>query len=52
MGIRTGFGEWRSVNQGGDVYVGTYLKDRKHGIGRYCWADGALYEGYFDKDQK
>lgn len=47
MGIRTGFGEWRSCDIGGDSYVGIYFKDKKQGLGRYCWEDGSVYEGYF-----
>jgi hypothetical protein len=37
MGLRTGSGKWKSSKIKGDVYVGSYLNDKKHGVGKYCW---------------
>ena len=52
MGLRTGSGKWKSSKQGGDMYIGMYLSDKKHGLGKYCWADGSVFEGTFEKDEK
>jgi len=29
----------------GKVYIGEYLKDKKHGRGIFIWPDGKKYDG-------
>ena len=29
----------------GDKYEGGWLNDKRHGQGKYTWADGDFYEG-------
>ena len=47
-------GEWRQDLQHGkgtetwpdeSKFTGEYLEGRKFGLGKYHWADGAIYEG-------
>ena len=30
--------------------MGTYEKDKKHGYGKYSWADGSMFSGNFETD--
>lgn len=53
-GIRSGEGHWRSstASRDFDQYVGEYDNDKKNGYGKYKWADGSEYEGFFKDDLK
>lgn len=31
--------------KGGNFYEGAFRDDLPNGIGRFCWADGLIYEG-------
>lgn len=33
-------------------YIGEFANGKKHGKGRYQWADGRVYEGRYDSDMK
>ena len=33
-------------------YEGQFLKGKKHGYGKFTWADGSYYEGEYKNDQK
>jgi hypothetical protein len=50
--MRNGYGIWRSQNNLGDVYEGTYENDMKNGQGIYHWANGTTYNGNFVNDKK
>lgn len=47
MGLRTGPGKWKSSHQDADIFIGMYLNDKKHGLGKYIWQDGSVFEGNF-----
>jgi hypothetical protein len=34
------------------MYEGTFLRDKRHGKGRYHWLGGTQYEGHFNNDLK
>ncbi|KAJ8451313.1 hypothetical protein Cgig2_014085 [Carnegiea gigantea] len=33
----------------GDLYIGTFLSNVPHGLGKYLWPDGCMYEGEWKK---
>ncbi len=33
-------------------FVGEYYMDKKHGMGRYTWADGRIYEGMWQNGKQ
>jgi hypothetical protein len=42
----TGHGVYTSID--GDLYRGTWQKDKNHGRGVYVWPDGQVYTGDYD----
>ncbi|XP_057532637.1 phosphatidylinositol 4-phosphate 5-kinase 1-like [Amaranthus tricolor] len=33
----------------GDLYIGSFLANLPHGVGKYLWSDGCMYEGEWKK---
>ncbi|GKY97678.1 hypothetical protein MPSEU_000726000 [Mayamaea pseudoterrestris] len=45
----TGVMKWK---QSGHQYTGQYERDLRHGQGSFAWADGALYQGSFERNHR
>lgn len=40
-------GRGRMIGENGNIYIGEYLNDKKHGHGTYKWPSGTSYTGEF-----
>uniref|UniRef100_A0A7S1J953 Uncharacterized protein n=1 Tax=Eutreptiella gymnastica TaxID=73025 RepID=A0A7S1J953_9EUGL len=52
QGRMTGQAIFTYGGQGGDVYEGSFLNDKKHGPGQYVFANGNTYVGNFENDKR
>lgn len=50
FGKRDGFGEERGSDGHGNLYIGNWKSDKKHGQGMLCYLNGNVYIGNFEED--
>ena len=46
----SGYCNGGSITKSGEKYIGEHLNSKRHGIGKYYWNDGTVYDGFWNND--